>query len=251
MVQMEKPVHPLFLVTSVIALPPPPPRDRRDALHQYYHKSSVFSTEERWQQTRNTIRSIRRHMEPGVNGYDIVILEASDFIFPGEGTPGTPDLDGVHIHRVRDASAILARPKSAGEALILRDFLTSDAFLETFAKRCDIIIKVSGRYELTPDFRLGSHDTGRINVRPKVYPLEFAVNPGGLATVTIMYSWGTLLTKLVLDRLDIAVRRCSDPSRYVDIEQALFYGVPAGVLNELATLGIRGRIAPNGEEVCY
>lgn len=203
--------QPLFLVTSVIHVIP----SQTD-----FWKSSVYSISERYNQTLETIQSIRAR----VPFARIVVLEGSQPRVLFETADET-----IHI-------PVSTLPKSIGEATLLKTFLEQDSL-----DGVSICVKVSGRYTLTESFDIRRFSKTKISIRQTKE--EWSKNEDKTVCKTMLFAFPPKLRHVMLDRLQIV------QNRGPDIEHSIVYGYRN--IKNLSVLSVQGHLAPTGEFITY
>lgn len=136
----------VFLVTSVINTSTIP--------LSYTPTRSVYTHEQRYKQTIETIQSIRKYAP---NAY-IVLIEGSRKRIADEQCA---TLAADHIH-FSDHQDIDSPHKAKGESHNLLSYLSSDHFQSLNAQR---FFKLTGRYKLTSDFHFDKFLDDKIHVK--------------------------------------------------------------------------------------
>ena len=206
-----------FIITSVINF-------SKKKL-SYSKVRSVYSPEEREQQTLQTINSIREKV-PGASivlvemglrkNIDSAVINAADrFIYVGNNWLVKWSCSSNH--------------KGLGEAMGL---LIASSRIKTGAV---LYFKISGRYLLNNEFKLDGWDNR-----------HYCFKKYGNNISTRLYSFGPsvfLHWKKVLCK--------SIPSLYkgYSIEEIMPRFIPAGSITEIPVLGVSGFIAPNAESI--
>lgn len=197
---------------------------------------SVFDSNTRAQQTKQTIRSIRHH-DPSAA---IILCEGSDFNW---STVCDRDQDVTYIvcnPRIPSIDDYIGH-RSIGEAMMIKHALQS----KELASLCpDRIFKISGRYELSQDFDPEIHrNTDKIVVRRCV-----SYRPGRFSTLTVLYSFPMKYMSYIIERLDFIIDVCKHPEPD-SIEHAIF-GSDGDCLDDrflcIPVMGATGIIAPSG-----
>lgn len=129
----------IIIITSVIKI--------CNSALSYTKTRSVFNHEQRFNQTMDTIKSIRDHYA----GYYIVLVEGTEL--PAEWEEAlTKSVDHYcNIAKTYHKAVIDSASKGAGEASILLAYLTGEHF-DGIKNDVRSISKISGRYFLTPLF---------------------------------------------------------------------------------------------------
>lgn len=207
----------IFLITSTI-------RPSENPL-SYTHTRSVFSAEQRLEQTLRSIESVRAKVPDAL----VVLLENSDL-----STKEVSVLQNVadwFVLLSQDAQAIELRDsfhKGAAEAYML---LSIQNVLMYFDYR--IMFKLSGRYWLSERFDIHNFPSDRFGLLLR----------GGVYS-TRLYSVPKALNVLYCRQLDKAMR---ETLKGAGIEVVIMQGVPSDKIMSLEYLGVQGYISPNGE----
>ena len=118
--------------------------------------------------------------------------------------------------------------------------------LQTVPNRYSHIFKISGRYQLTEHFDLSQHPADKATFRQVLgtgYPLEVVGTDGML--MTRLYSCGyTVIPKVTaaLEKIERFLWKQWDEGRVFDIEHGFWKFLDRDILNQVATIGVRGRI---------
>lgn len=208
----------VFLVTSTLV--------PSDAPLPYASQRSVFSTEERFHQTLRTVSTIRERVPDS----SVILLENS--VVPQvtiAELAGAFDLI-VDFALCREATRLRDGPfKGSAE---LYKLLAVIEILHDFDYR--LLIKLSGRYELTEGFRLGAFPDDRFGVHDR----------GDGSIGTVLYSVPKPLEGSFCKLLSSALQRARTGE---SIERLLWTGVPEHQLRRLPVLGVRGSVSVNGQ----
>lgn len=221
----------LVLITSVINTCEKP--------LSYSSVRSVFDPETRLAQTLNTIDAVRRRIP---HSY-IVLIEGSalsaqqcerlevnvDHVCPAWKAP---DVD----------AAIRSPSKGYGEVMLLLHYLNSVHFIR-HKSTFHTISKMSGRYVLTDPFHFDSdHDAVVARRMPQPHGVDFMC--------TMYYRFPLRLAPDFCDSL----KKMLEDDRFVEghvcIEQSLYqlFVLPRPC-HDTSPLGIKGSIAPSGEDI--
>lgn len=138
----------LILITSIVNVPLTP--------LSYTHVRSVFSSMERFEQTKNTINSIRTH----IPNSKIILIECSNLTL--EQTNyfiHTCDYFLNLIHNENDVNNIYSKSKSLGESTMtiaaINYIIQQNILFDNF-------FKISGRYWLSEHFEYSNFDNDHI-----------------------------------------------------------------------------------------
>lgn len=191
--------HVLFLVTSVVKV--------RDGY------KSVFTAEERFQQTVLTIKTIRNKLPLAT----IVVLEAS------YGCKTLVMFDDVFMFYI-DHELI----EDGGEARILQIFLNSSCYKSLTQTSNYMVCKISGRYFLDHHFDMSKnfHPT-KINCRVKK----------NIVLIKSLFAFPSFMSDFILKRLQY-VMDATPP--YNHIEYHLLRNVSDDLLNKIDVIGVSG-----------
>jgi hypothetical protein len=185
----------LFIVTSLVRL------KNTD--------NSVFTAEERFQQTISTIKTIRDKSPQAL----IVVLEASF------GTKTLVVFNDVFMFYI-DHDLIDHSSKKVAEARILQIFLNSRCYENLSRNQKYLVCKISGRYGLDPEFDITKLHPDKINYK-------------GIETAFFAFPSDVSVTDFILKRLEHVIKGDNrlfqpDPVFYND------------VLNLLDVIGVSG-----------
>jgi hypothetical protein len=187
----------LFIVTSLVRL--------KNA------DTSVFSAEERFQQTIATIHSIRNKLPQAL----IVVLEASF------GAKTLVVFNDVFMYYI-DHALIDHSSKSVAEAMILQVFLTSRCYENLSRSKKYMVCKISGRYGLDLNFDITNLHPNKINYK-------------GIETVFFAFPSDVSTTDFILKRLKNVIKENNN---------LFFKKAPDPVyndmLNQLDVMGVSG-----------
>jgi len=218
----------LFVITSIVKLENP--------------KSSIYNPIERYNQTSNTISSIKSKL-PGAK---IVVVEASKTINDRKFY-----FEGVDMFYVKNDDVY--KCKSSGECILLKIFLQSDFFKQY--SDVNLLFKISGRYYLNDNFNINNFDSTKINARKidtKNDPNEKNYNPNVLYStnpdfchVTSLFCFPFLKTRTICECLDNYLKSGEGK----DVEHILFKYCTD--VNNVTELGLSGYLAPNGVFINY
>jgi hypothetical protein len=220
-------------------------------------KFSLYSPEERLQQTLETIASVRKHIPnavicltdcgiPGLNDEQIELLtkDVDHFI------DFSLDENVVWIHDNIQVQDIV---KNLTEMSVVRSFFHY-ALEEGWFESCDRIFKVSGRYTLTDKFNTTDYENNIIGdkyVVSKRMLSQFAHGITGVDQQYMLrvYSFGANRIREFLMLLDDMIahmqERCNN-NGYIDIEHLWYKFLPRDAIIEFDRTGVRGHVAPNG-----
>ena len=118
--------------------------------------------------------------------------------------------------------------------------------LQAVPNRYSHVFKISGRYVLTDNFDLSAHPADRATFKHVLqtgYPLDVVGTDGML--MTRLYSCGyTVIPKVVeaLEKIERFLWKQWDEGRVFDIEHGFWKFLDRDILNQVGTIGVRGRI---------
>jgi hypothetical protein len=196
---------------------------------------TVFSTEERFHQLLDTIKSVRSKIPDCL----VVVIEGSsytDYQVKAVMEIGAHMI--VHIN-------VDVYDKQSGESSLLKTFFGSDVFSD-LRKKHDIlsIAKLSGRYSLTDDFVF--HYDGETCIC-KISEPETSYSGHGF-----LYTRYYSLPIKYLDNYLQGLDKCCHNGIFINIEHSfyLYQALPLDKINrDRQKINVGGRIAPNGEYV--
>lgn len=204
----------VFIINSAISLPYKP--------LSYCKISSIYSPEERLQQTYQTIDSIRS----GFPGTKIILIENS----------GKTDLLRELRERVDEYIYVgnnpLAKLATNSKWKGLSEATTLLLSRKKLIKKDDFIFKICGRYYLNDNFNLKDWDFNKFNFlcKENVYSTRYYGFPAGY----LSYWYLTLLKTIPFLFLNHSIE--SLMRKFIDKKR----------VNYIKTLGIEGFIAPSG-----
>jgi len=222
-------------------------------------KFGVYSPEQRFAQTFNTINSIKLYAP----GADIALIEMA-------GVPLTPEqLDKLkpHVRLVFDftgdeeVKGIYESTdnwdivKNCTEVMITAKVLRS--LMSTGQTvNYDRLFKITGRYELNENFNYSYFDTVPDRIvfldrKTSQFPPQVT---GGLTEqlMTRLFSWPADSTEAMAETYEegfLAMAERLSEGGYIDIEHMMLKFLPEGQLTEIPKLGLSGLLGPNGMKV--
>lgn len=224
-------------------------------------KFGVYNSEQRLEQTLETIKSIKDRVTDPL----IIVLEVAGVPLTEEQKNAltancnhlidfTTDPAVTGLYHSTDNWDVV---KNVTEVLCFGNalkMLTHDAGVFNGVDR---IFKVSGRYVLTDDFDIGYYDNYSVKPFVVIGPdqgsqFPFAVTQIERQYMARLWSWPTTLTKEVIDvytnSLNYMYQRLAN-NGYADIEHVLYKFLDRQKVIQKPVLGIRGNIAPNGHPI--
>jgi hypothetical protein len=220
-------------------------------------KFSLYSPEERLEQTLETIASVRERIPnavicltdcgiPGLTDEQIETLtkDVDHFI------DFSLDDNVVEIHKNIQVQDIV---KNLTEMCVVRSFFTY-ALEEGWFDGCDRIFKVSGRYTLTDRFNTKDYENDIIGdkyVVSKRMLSQFAHGITGIDQQYMLrvYSFGANRQREFLMLLEDMINHMQERvsvGGYIDIEHLWNKFLPKDAIIEFDRTGVRGHVAPNG-----
>jgi len=205
-----------FLVTSTIRAGQKP--------LSYSNIRSIYSSEERLNQTQETIRSIRNRVKDA----RVVVLENS-CLEKNERELLNREVDLLVLFcEEREAIDLRDGPyKGAAEVWMLLKMME---LLQPLAYRQ--LFKISGRYQLTEDFSLSAFPSDQFGMR---------LREGSYSTR--LYAFPKSLEDIYIKQLNSALKATR---KGMGVERCLMKGVAAHRIAHLSRLGVAGRIAVDG-----
>lgn len=199
--------------------------------------ASVFSSDERFQQLLESIRSARQNIPQCL----ITIIEGSSSSYTDDQikaltNSGAHEIVHINVNRY---------DKQSGELFLLKSFFCSEMFANLKEKH-DIssISKLSGRYAFTDDFVF--HYDGKTCICKIGEPSTSYSGNGFL--YTRYYSFPIIYLENFIDGLE----KCCRNGIFINIEHSFYrYDVlPLDKINrDMQKINVCGRIAPTGEYV--
>ena len=220
-------------------------------------KFSLYSPEERLEQTLETIASVRKHIPnavicltdcgiPGLTDEQIEILtkDVDHFI------DFSLDDNVVWIHDNIQVQDIV---KNLTEMSVVRSFFHY-ALQEGWFEGCDRIFKVSGRYTLTDKFNTKDYENDIIGDKYVVSKRMLSQFAHGITEVDQqymlrVYSFGGNRIReflMLLDDMILHMQERCNKGGYIDIEHLWYKFLPRDAIIEFDRTGVRGHVAPNG-----
>lgn len=222
-------------------------------------KFGVYTTEQRLQQTLDTIASIRRHV-PDAKIVAIELAGISPTAEQVEIMTANTDLyidfskneAVVDIFNSTDNWDIV---KNTTEVMGFANALEQMQANHTF-NDVDRVFKISGRYTLSDTFDIKQFEQlpGRIVVATRRNSQFGAAITGGITQqyMSRLWSWPVEATEQVIEAYNdgfVYIAERIAAGGYCDIEHLLFKYLPSALVTEVAKVGVQGNIAPNGQAV--
>ena len=219
----------------------------------------AFNAEERLEQTRQTVASIRRRAP---SAHVCLVEMAAIALEPGQRDELRSLVDTLMeygslpaVSEIYHGTESWDVVKNATEVLCLRTFLQD--YGQILQERAfDRIFKLSGRYVLGDAFQTVDYAGLRERIvfarrRPSQFPIELT---GGIAEqyMSRLWSWPGPLTLTITEVYGRCLTHMFERFRsggYCDIEHALFRFMPAALVSEVDQIGVSGRLGPNGRSV--
>jgi hypothetical protein len=235
------------------------------ALHTKHGK---FSSEERLNQTLDTLTSIRTRVPDAIininesSGESSITSEEFEKLKSygaNQITDYSKDPQVIQIYKSTDNWDIV---KNLTEMLIMTKSLLPDGAWDDFTKitsfPSDRVFKLSGRYQLNNDFDLSKYDDPKLNDkyvfafrRQSQFPANIT---GGLSQqlMSRLWSFPTNRIKLVFYRYNLMLedfQTSLSSGKYRDIEHLLLKYFNGPNLVEFPIIGVSGHLGPNGQQV--
>lgn len=190
---------------------------------------SKYSVDERVQQTKETLSSIRLRCPQA----KIVLIEGSDTEIEKWGL----DYDEVILCRedFEVRNIIYNNFKSLGECVMMM-YVGEKLQLEDY----DIVIKISGRYKLTEDFSIE-------NLSKEKFTFYDSMEWG---YETMLYSFPGKLKEVWLETLKRAFKYMKETGTD-SIERGIRYNLHVKYVHGVEMIGIEGNNAPEGNFIKY
>jgi len=220
-------------------------------------KFSVYSPEERVEQTLKTVESIKERIPnafiimtdcgiPGIEGElkNKLVASVDKFIDFSKD----PNVNWIATNVTHQDTV-----KNLTELVVVSKFFKLAKKHEWFAD-CDRVFKVSGRYWLTDNFDITRYEQadakGKYVVSKKMlsqFPMEYVGQ--SLQYMLRVYSLDISLLDDFITQLGIMSKHMQDKVNnkgYIDIEHLFCKFLPADKTLEIARTGVAGNVAPNG-----
>lgn len=214
----------------------------------------VFDPTARMLQTMDTIKSIKAKVPDAY----IILLEMA-------GAPLLDDRKALlqkEVNLILDYSSdkivqgIYENPnwdvvKSSTELMCFGNALRA---IEPYVSKCDRIFKLSGRYVLNDNFDINNYTNNKI-VFAKRRPSQFPSTVTGGVTEQYMSRCWSFPTTMYNDvyhqflQMKEHMTKIVNAGGYIDIEHLLFKFTPPDRVLEIGTVGVEGRLGPNGVRI--
>ena len=221
---------------------------------------SVYTPEQRLQQTLATIASVRKYVPES----DITLVECSVPGINADFEQALTDKVDHYVSLSTDANVIYMTEngdrgdvtKNLTEAIVLRRLMTV-ADKQGWFTHSDRIFKISGRYMLNDNFDMTVH-TDLTNQNKFVFRKknlsQFRPEHTGvpLQYQTRLYSFPPVLFQRycqVLDQMIETMQHYFNQGKYIDIEHLWWKLLDSTEITELDKIGVSGNIAPNGQQI--
>lgn len=221
-------------------------------------KFGVYNSEERFNQTKNTIQSIKNR----VPNATLIFLEMSGLpLSPQQKQEIENSVDQLidftgnqHVIDLYNSTDNWDVVKNVNEVTCFAQALRTLENQNKF-KDCQRIFKISGRYSLNNNFKLKLYDDSRVKdkfIVAQVKSTQFhpSITDGIVKQyMSRLWSWPSSKTTEVIDMYDKMLNLMFSRLQqggYVDIEHGLFHFLNPKHVHELLLVGIEGNIGPNG-----
>jgi hypothetical protein len=230
-----------------------------------YSNYGVYSAQERIQQTLATVESARKYIPDSViilidnSKVDVqqddsiefnALIDAVDYYIDN-----SDDADIQHFHNHvanydvgKNSMEVLGMIKSLS-------YITSDSELMGKITSSNRIFKLSGRYLVTEQFDITAFDN---DTTQNKFVFKQA-QPGWIKDIgtdtllqTRLYSFTPSMLFDVINLFQTIINNMFsifNQQKYIDVEHSMSLFIPKEKLVELPIVGLKGNIAPNGQEV--
>lgn len=216
-------------------------------------KHGIFNSEKRFEQTIETLKSIKNKMNA-----DIIMIDGGHS-FPTEdeqaqlspyiktfysytNEPNMKILQGVDNHDI---------VKNMSELIMFSLFFNSSK--EKIKKDYDRVFKLSARYVLNDEFDLDEHMGQKDKIVIKgPYTTQFNARITGgvvLQYMTRLFSFDANLIDYITETYEKMVHHMSkriEDGGYIDLEHLCFHYFDPKIVYLIKTMGVEGNLAPNG-----
>lgn len=226
--EKKRAIKVLFIITSVISIV--------DRKLNYSKTRSIYSQEERIQQTKHTVASIRKVspgatiwlVEGGADSWQDIDFGCDRYIYVG--------------NRSKVRKAVDSQYKGVGEAEMLLSVIEN-------IKDFSFVFKISGRYCLNRQFHIDDYDFERFNFKNYTKKADYIGE-----SKYVKGSHSTRLYGVPFERINMwkrALRRSVFVMKItgMGIENVMCRYLQGDVMFYHAYLGIEGNVAVNGEKI--
>lgn len=221
-------------------------------------KFGVYTTEQRLQQTIDTMRSIKNRVPDA----RIIVLESGNqklsedqfkalAMYASFIVDFTAEDDVKQIHSTINNHDIV---KNATEMLCFIKFLKLAEANNVF-EGIERVFKISGRYQLNDNFKIEDYadKAGKIVVKTK-YQSQFPIETTQIQYqyMTRLWSFDVAMVPDMIEKYTEMLQFCVgriNAGGYADIEHCLYKFMDTDKVVEVPTVGVTGNIAPNGMAV--
>lgn len=221
-------------------------------------KFSVYTPEERVEQTLKTIESVKERIPnaficlsdcgiPGLTGElkDKLVNSVDRFVDLSKD----PVVNWIATNITHQDTV-----KNLTELVVVGKFFKV-AKEQKWFNDCSRVFKVSGRYWLTDSFDISRYEQedakGKYVVSKKLLSqFDPALTGQSLQYMLRVYSFDIALLEDFIQRLSIMTKHMEDrvnSGKYIDIEHLFCKFLPKDLTLEIARTGVAGNIAPNGQ----
>ena len=223
-------------------------------------KFGIFDSATRLEQTLNTIKGIRNK----VPGARVILLEMSALPLTADQRATLTDVVDNIVDFTSDEGV-----KSLYHSTDNWDVVKNVTEVMCFGKALKIlknagqfdntqrIFKISGRYQLSDDFKIDYYDqysvqTNIIVSKSRGSQFDISMTHVPRQFMSRLWSWPAMLTDEIIEVYDQSLLFMQERilgGGYVDIEHVLYKFLDHNKIIELDTIGIYGNIGPNGQLV--
>jgi hypothetical protein len=227
----------------------------------------VFNTQQRINQTVDTVWSVKRAMP---NSVTILADMSTEHIHTDQSSDlaalrrmvdfwidNTRDPVIQEYHRMLKNEHIAKNVMEAQGLIRTFNTMLTSGDIQRHVRNCKRIFKLSGRYTITPEFDLKQHDNDATRmcwVFAKGTPVQTAQQHLGseYQLQTRLWSFDKSLLPATANLYQQVQRQmvdCLNQGLYVDSEHMMGHLVPPNQLVQLSRMGVAGTIAPTGHAV--
>ena len=229
-----------------------------------YSNYGVFTPQQRIQQTLETAESARKYIPNST----IILIDNSKVEVQQDNSPefdalldavdyyidNSDDADIQHFHNNVQNYDIGKNSMECLGMFKALNYITSDAEIMDKITSASRIFKLSGRYTLTDKFDINKFDndqTADKYVFKQRQPSWIPQADTGVDHLLQTRLWSftpslfidtTSLFKQIIENMFATFNK----QKYIDVEHSMFKFIPADKLVELESVGLIGKIAPNG-----